>query len=78
VLLLSLRPRDLMLGKVLGLGAVALFQMLVWAGGGMVLMRRGQQVFYMAASLNLPLSFFAWVVLYFLLGYLMYASRWPP
>jgi ABC-2 type transport system permease protein len=74
VLLLSLRPRDLMLGKVLGLGAVALFQMLVWAGGGMVLMRRGQQVFYMAASLNLPFSFFAWVVLYFLLGYLMYAS----
>jgi ABC-2 type transport system permease protein len=74
VLLLSLRPRDLMLGKVLGLGAVALFQMLVWAGGGMALMERGQQVLNMAASLNLPLSFFAWVVLYFLLGYLMYAS----
>jgi len=74
VLLLSLRPRHLMLGKVLGLGAVALFQMLVWAGGGMVLMERGQQAFNMAASLNLPLSFFAWVVLYFLLGYLMYAS----
>jgi len=74
VLLLSLHPRDLMLGKVLGLGAVALFQMLVWAGGGLVLMKRGQQALSMAAGLDLPLSFFVWVVLYFLLGYLMYAS----
>ena len=31
VLLLSLRPRDLMLGKILGLGVIALLQMAVWA-----------------------------------------------
>ena len=31
VLLVSLRPRDLMLGKILGLGVVALLQMAVWA-----------------------------------------------
>ena len=32
VLLLSLRPRDLMLGKILGLGVVALLQIVVWGG----------------------------------------------
>ncbi len=74
VLLLSLRPRDLMLGKVLGLGVVALFQMFVWSGGGLLLMKRGQQALDMAASFDLPLSFFVWIALYFLLGYLMYAS----
>jgi len=72
--LLSLRPRELMLGKVLGLGVVALFQMAVWAGGSLLLMKRGQQALGVAAGLNLPLSFFVWVALYFLLGYLMYAS----
>ena len=74
ILLLSLRPRELMLGKVLGLGVVALFQMAVWAGGSLLLMKRGQQALGVAAGLNLPLSFFVWVALYFLLGYLMYAS----
>jgi ABC-2 type transport system permease protein len=74
VLLLSLHPRDLMLGKVIGLGTVALFQVLVWVGGGLVVMKRGQQVLNVAASLDLPPSFFVWVVLYFLLGYLMCAS----
>jgi ABC-2 type transport system permease protein len=37
VLLVSLRPRDLMLGKVIGLGCLALGQMMIWLVGGMLL-----------------------------------------
>ena len=41
VLLLSLHPRDLMLGKVIGLGLLALLQMVIWIGGGMLLTGSG-------------------------------------
>ena len=36
VLLVSLHPRDLMLGKVIGLGFLALGQMAIWLVGGML------------------------------------------
>jgi ABC-2 type transport system permease protein len=79
VLLLSVRPRELMLGKVLGLSIVALLQMIIWVGGPLLLLRgysqlQGQVVSALGASIRLPAGFMLWAVLYFLLGYLMYAS----
>jgi len=74
VLLLSLRPRELMLGKVVGLGVVALIQLAVWAGGGMMLLDRGGQLLEGAGSVALPPGFVAWLLLYFLFGYATYAS----
>jgi ABC-2 type transport system permease protein len=71
VLLLSLRPRDLMLGKILGLGVVALLQMAVW-GGGLFIMNGGS--FSAFGALSLPDGFLVWALLYFVLGYLLYAS----
>jgi ABC-2 type transport system permease protein len=73
VLLLSLRPRELMLGKTVGLGAMALLQLAVWAGGGLLLLGRGGQVLR-AASFSLPPGFVVWLALYFLFGYATYAS----
>jgi ABC-2 type transport system permease protein len=74
VLLLSLRPGELMLGKVIGLGAVALFQLVVWAGGGMLLLGRGGELVGAAASFELPAGFVIWLLLYFVFGYATYAS----
>ena len=74
VLLLSISPRELMLGKVLGLGAVALAQMTVWLGGGLVLMSGGLVVASLAAGQPLRLGFFLLAFVYFLLGYFLYAS----
>ncbi len=74
VLLLSLRPRELMLGKILGLSAVAMIQMGVWLTSGLLFMGRGQVLLQTATSLQLPASFVAWVIAYVLLGYLLYAS----
>jgi ABC-2 type transport system permease protein len=74
VLLLSLRPRELMLGKVVGLGIVALLQMGLWAGASLLGLERGKQLVEAAAAFTLPPGFLVWGVLYFLLGYLLYAS----
>jgi ABC-2 type transport system permease protein len=71
VLLLSLRPRDLMLGKILGLGVVALLQVAVW--GGVMLVFGGISLNGLS-GLGLPDGFFFWAILYFVLGYLLYAS----
>lgn len=76
VLLSSVTPRQLLLGKILGIGAVALTQYLVWASAGII------GYFALSAStLDLgdalsTLSF--WTILaflgYFILGYFFYAS----
>lgn len=74
VLLTSLRPREVMLGKVVGLGAVALLQMGVWLGGGALMLRQGSPVVRLMAGQVLQPGFIALAVAYFLLGYLLYAS----
>jgi ABC-2 type transport system permease protein len=74
ILLLSLRPRDLMLGKILGLSTVALMQMAVWLGAGYLVLERGSDIFETATSISLPSGFFIWAILYFFLGFLLYGS----
>ncbi len=74
VLLLSLRPRELMLGKVLGLSVVALIQMVVWMGGSLVALNRSQSLFAAMAGYTLPPGFIVYALLFFALGYLLYAS----
>lgn len=73
VLLLSIRPRELMLGKVVGLGAVALAQMAIWIGVG-VLTSGGIGSLISTAAFTLSPSFVIWTVLFFLGGYLVYSS----
>ena len=77
VLLLSLRPRDLMLGKMLGLGVVALLQMAVWLGGSLFTLGSGVPALGLSAislSSLLPPGFLIWAILYFVLGYLTYSA----
>ncbi len=77
VLLLSLSPRDLMLGKILGLGAVGLLQMALWLGGVLLVMGEGSPIVGIAGqalAATLPPYFLFWAALYFLLGYLTFAS----
>lgn len=74
VLLLSLPPRELMAGKLLGLSAVAFLQMAVWVGGGVLLVQRELGSAVAQSVLGMPAAFLAWAVLYFLLGYCLYAA----
>jgi len=76
VMLSSLRPIDLLAGKVLGVGAVGLTQYLIWAVFGVLLalygMSMGGPVAEVAASLSIgTMAFF---VAYYLLGFLFYAT----
>jgi ABC-2 type transport system permease protein len=73
VLLLSLRPRELMVGKILGLSAVAWLQLLVWLGGGMLILDRGSSWLDLS-GLDLTPGFFVWAFLFLVFGYLLYAS----
>jgi ABC-2 type transport system permease protein len=68
VLLVSLRPRDLMLGKVVGLGFVALLQVAIWAAVALTGLNTS------GANYTLPDGFLIWAILYFVLGYLLYGS----
>jgi ABC-2 type transport system permease protein len=79
ILLLSLKAKELILGKIAGLGLVALLQMLIWFGGSGVILRRSHPVLenlgiILSEGLSLPSGFIIWAVLYLLLGYVLYAS----
>ena len=74
ILLVSLEPRQLMLGKVVGLGAIALFQMSIWLGGALFTLDNSNELFSMASSYELPQGFIFWAILFFILGYFLYAS----
>lgn len=78
VLFSSVKPFHLMLGKLLGVGLVAITQYLIWAVafGAFALFGVGM----LAASgievplPRLPLSFAVYALLFFVLGFLMYAT----
>lgn len=75
VLLTSLDPQQLMLGKVIGLGCLALLQMAIWLGGSMLLFNRGATLLASLGGVTLPAGFWVYLVLYFLFGYLVYSSE---
>lgn len=77
VLLSSVKPIQLMLGKLIGIGMVGLTQFGVWAATAALLGVAGRMPFMNGGQMPLPnlspmLLFF--FVLYFLLGYFLYAT----
>jgi ABC-2 type transport system permease protein len=73
VLLVSLDPQELMAGKVVGLGSLALVQMVIWLGG-MALLGTGAVLLANLGDLTMPPGFVVWALLFFLGGYVVYAS----
>ena len=73
VLLLSLHPRELMVGKILGLSVVTLVQLGVWFSGGTVILNRGAALLDVSAF-TFPPGFFVWAILFLVLGFLLFAS----
>jgi len=74
ILMLSITPRQMLTGKILGLGIAGLTQAVVWAGTGFLLLRIGGQTLNLPPGFELPTSILAWALVFFLLGYLVYAS----
>jgi ABC-2 type transport system permease protein len=70
ILLATVRPVQLMIGKVLGLGAVGLIQVSVIALAGIA---AGLATGALDLSVTATLSLAAWLVVWFLLGYAAYS-----
>ncbi|MCP4147859.1 MAG: ABC transporter permease [bacterium] len=74
VLLSSVYVRQLLTGKVLGLGAAGLLQVLVWLLSAPLLITlapSSMQAYF--SSIHIPLGFYFLALLYFVLGYLLFA-----
>jgi len=74
VLLTSATPRQLLSGKILGLGIVGLGQTFFWFGTSYLLLNISGRTFNLPSAIHLPVSFLLWGVAFFLLGYAVYAS----
>lgn len=75
LLLVSLRPRELLAGKLLGLGALILVQYAAWAVMGVAaLVITGGDLSVVTATVNLQASELAAIALYGLGGYWLYAG----
>jgi ABC-2 type transport system permease protein len=72
VLLATIRPEEIMAGKVLGVGAVGLSQIGIWIIAGLLITKFG----LLAAGVTFAITpvQLAFFILFFLLGYLLYSS----
>jgi ABC-2 type transport system permease protein len=74
ILMMSVTPRQLLTGKIVGLGLLGLLQTVAWVGTGRVLLALSGTTFNLPIAFQLPPSFLVWAVVFFLLGYSVYAS----
>jgi ABC-2 type transport system permease protein len=74
ILLLSAQPRQLLTGKIVGLGLMGLLQNILWLGTGYALLRLSGRTLAVPEAFQLPPAFLAWGIVFFLLGYGLYAS----
>lgn len=74
ILLSSISAVQLLAGKILGLGALGLLQVLFWIGSGAALLGVAVSMFAMAGAIRLGVGTVALGVVYFVLGYLLFAT----
>jgi ABC-2 type transport system permease protein len=74
VLLSTITPRELLAGKVLGLGLLGLIQLLLWLGAARLLLGTGSSMFAALASLSVPGHVWVLALAYFILGYTLFAT----
>lgn len=74
VLMTSITPTQMMTGKMIGLGLAGLLQTVVWSVSGLLLLRFSGTAFELPESFQLSPMLVFWGVLYFLLGYAVYAA----
>lgn len=74
ILIQSISPQQMLSGKIFGLGIVGLVQTVVWFGTTYTLLRLGGRSLDLPPGLEIPFSVVLWGILFFLLGYAVYAS----
>ena len=76
ILLSSVSARQLLGGKVLGLGAAGLLQILVWLLAVVILAAVASVSISVLEGLAIPASLIVFAIIYFILGYLLYGIMW--
>lgn len=74
MLLTSMTPAQMLGGKILALGLIGLFQTVVWTVSGFLLLRLSGRTFSLPVEFTIPVSVLIWGIVFFLLGYAMFAS----
>jgi len=74
IILSSITPRQLLTGKILGLGLVGLLQTSLWLGTAVLLLQLGGRTLNIPPSLIPPPQILIWGIIFFILGYLIYAT----
>lgn len=74
VVLLSVSPRQMLAGKIIGLGIAGLFHTLVWVGTIFILMRIGKGTLNLPPEFTFPVPVLTWGIVFFLLGFAVYAG----
>ena len=74
ILLSSVSPQQLLTGKVLGIGAAGLVQVAIWVISAPLLLNlASSSIGGFISTIQLPASFIVLAVVYFILGYLLFA-----
>ena len=77
IIIASVRPTELMLGKIIGIGLVGLTQYLVWSFVAMNLSLPGIATVLSSSDMGvprIPVAMLGYFILFFVLGYFVYAS----
>jgi ABC-2 type transport system permease protein len=74
ILMLSVSPLQVLAGKIIGLGIATLLQMAAWVGTVYIVLSVGGETFNLPAGFQIPPALLAWGLVFFLLGYALYAS----
>ncbi len=76
VMLATIKPGELLAGKMLGVGSVGLTQVAVWLAAGFILSSTSLIAHYMGGGVHVHLSptQIVFFVVFFLLGYMLYSS----
>jgi ABC-2 type transport system permease protein len=74
VLMTSTKPIELLTGKIIALGLAGLLQTVVWSGSGYLMLLFSNKRFALGDAFNLPPTVLVWGIVFFLLGYAVYAS----
>jgi ABC-2 type transport system permease protein len=74
ILVTAVNPNQLLWGKILGLGALGLLQILVWSTAGALLLSQGSSIWSSLENVTIPAPLLIWGPPYLLLGYILYGS----
>jgi ABC-2 type transport system permease protein len=74
IILSSVSSRQLLAGKVLGLGAAGLLQVAIWLIAIKIFADAASVNIPALSNLSIPSSFLAWGILFFIMGYALFAA----